>query len=259
MSREVPTPTQEGRTLHGTAEDLSFLRTIGLHVDQLTNICNELAWEAPARLNSALAVGSVSMGAFTYLGPGCELRRTRVGRFCSIAANVGIGVAEHPTDWLSSHPFAYDGVQSFDLHEEWSRFTNPKERYTGNKGATTIGHDVWIGRNVVVRQGINIGPGAIVGAGSFVNRDVPPYAVVGGAPARVLRYRFPEELISRLLAIQWWNWELRPVENHLPLSDIAAAVDRLEDLVRAGSLKHFNPRRFQLLQARGSYSLVSQT
>lgn len=143
---------------------------------------------------------ALEVGAYTDVVSGCEfLEVASIGRFCSIATGVVIGQPRrsHPMHWLSTHAFT----------------ANPKllrKPLQPEREATParIGHDVWIGRDALILDGVEIGTGAVIGAQSLVNRDVPPYAVVAGSPARVLRYRFAPELIERLLASRWWELPL---------------------------------------------------
>ncbi|TJV70721.1 MAG: CatB-related O-acetyltransferase [Mesorhizobium sp.] len=121
-----------------------------------------------------------------------------IGSYCSIAAGVlFIAAGEHPMSLVSTYPFA--GADR-DL----------------TKGPITVGNDVWIGSRAIVLSGVTIGHGAIVGAGSVVTKDVPPYAVVAGNPARLIRHRFEPEVIADLLAIRWWDWSDDKIEAAMP-------------------------------------------
>lgn len=123
--------------------------------------------------------------------------RLRIGKFCSIAAETRflMNGGNHATTWLTTFPFP--------IFEGWA----PAEPVTWpHRGDTVVGNDVWIGYGVTVMPGVTIGDGAIIATRSVVTKDVPPYAIAGGNPATVLRYRLPEETITRLLALRWWDW-----------------------------------------------------
>jgi acetyltransferase-like isoleucine patch superfamily enzyme len=119
----------------------------------------------------------------------------RIGSFCSIGPGVlFIGAAEHRVDTATTYPLRIvDG-----------KIRNGAEAFS--KGPITVGHDVWFGARCIVLSGVTIGNGAVIGAGSIVTRDIPPYAIAVGNPARVIRYRFSPEIIERLQSSQWWNW-----------------------------------------------------
>lgn len=140
----------------------------------------------------------------------------RIGRFCSINGTARI-VANHPISMVSSNTFFYkmDGVKwelFDDVYEVCSRYRNEKSGYMWYNPESNlpvvIGNDVWIGANVVIMPGVHIGNGAIIGAGAVVTKDVDDYAVVGGVPAKLIRYRFPKDKIMMFQKIQWWNWEM---------------------------------------------------
>jgi acetyltransferase-like isoleucine patch superfamily enzyme len=157
--------------------------------------------EGPALIESD-PVELIGCGAFTDIRPGSRLSRCTFGRFCSIGPQVNFGSPEHRMDGLSMA-----SVFGGDL--EWAKRDRgfPVVRGTVFYSFTTIGHDVWVGNGAFIRAGITIGHGAVIGARAVVTKDVPPYAVVAGVPARVVRYRFPPELVSRLLAVEWWNYD----------------------------------------------------
>lgn len=217
------------------------LERLGVTIDSARQISQGLRAESPCRIAKATLIGDCSIGAFTYLGPATEVRRSTIGRFCSIAANVAIGPAEHPLDWISSHPVGFNGVRYFDGSDDWDFFKDSRQRFQGNSARTVIGNDVWIGRNAIVRQGIRVGDGAVIAGNAFVGRDVPPYAIVGGVPARILRYRFPAETIERMLRIRWWDWKLLPEEHDLNMSAVDGFINRLEQLIAEQRLDKFTP------------------
>jgi len=169
------------------------------------------------------------MGSFSYLGAGSWVVNTdRIGRYCSIGQGVIVGAGPHPADWLSTSTFFY-------RRSMWSAHPLVKDFYQDHPvpfdaGAPgSIGNDVWIGSGAMVMMGVNIGHGAIIGANSTVTRDVPPYAVVVGSPAKVVRFRFPDKLTEALLASQWWD--VHPLKlKGLDYRDIDSCLDALAAL-----------------------------
>lgn len=129
-----------------------------------------------------------------------ELFYATVGNFSIIARNCVVGLGAHPTNTLSPHSIFYK-KKRWKWHDDWCEDTGFRE---SNK-KITVGNGVWIGMRCLILDGVTIGDGAIVAAGAVVTKDVPPFAVVGGVPAKVLKYRFSPEIIERLLEIKWWN------------------------------------------------------
>lgn len=153
---------------------------------------------------------NTTIGAFSSVGVHSIVEDTVIGKFSVIARNCDMGLGPHPTNYLSCHSIFYKN-KPWDLHPEWVKDIN----FSDTK-ITHIGNDVWIGAKSTIMDGVTIGDGAIVAACAVVTKDVPPYAVVGGCPAKIIRYRFSQEVIDRLLEIQWWN---------LPESEITKVID----------------------------------
>lgn len=175
-----------------------------------------LRMEEPTRLgNVRIESPSLSIGAHTYIRSGAVLSVvSSIGRFCSFGSDCTIGQEKHshPSGWLSTHPFQYE---------------NAALSYHPGFIGVTIGHDVWMGHGATVMEGVNIGTGAIVATRAMVTRDVPPYAIVAGNPAKIIKYRHSPELIERLLASQWWELDLAELRK-LPLNDPEASLALLE-------------------------------
>ena len=188
--------------------------------------------------------GRVSLGRYTYGAPEVrfptEYSTLAIGSFCSIANHVVVYLGgEHRTDYVTAYPFGY-------IHEDVFPLEQPKGR-TGTRGDVVIGNDVWIGEQVSIMSGVTIGDGAVIANNSHVVKDVAPYAIVGGNPARVIRYRFTDEQIARLLEIRWWSWEDEKISRFagaLRNSDIEGfiASSALEPKPRLGFiiLRHVN-------------------
>lgn len=151
-----------------------------------------------ARINRGVRVVNSVIGRYSYIGIGTWVCETDMGDFCSIASSVNIGLGNHTMDYLSTSPI-FTEVQNATGHS-WTKTSAalPFKR-------VTIGNDVWIGYGALVVGGVKIGDGAVVGAGSVVTKDIPPYAIVAGVPAKVIRYRFSEETIHSILANPWWK------------------------------------------------------
>ncbi len=157
----------------------------------------------PPEIHDLIRAGRVSVGRHTYPNPPPvvyypgDTASVRIGAFTSIAEGCEILIGgEHHPEWVTTSPLRI-------LMDLPGKFTDGQPR---SKGDVTIGNDVWLCKKSTVLSGVNIGDGAVVACGAVVTNDVPPYAVVGGVPARLLRFRFSAEQIERLLEIAWWDW-----------------------------------------------------
>lgn len=183
------------------------------------------------------------LGAFSHLNGGF-IKNVTIGRYCSFARDVQIGHGAHPTDWLSVSPLQYNGG-NYRGWPEWVAANHGGESQTVPRpfdwaAHTRVGNDVWLGNGVVVMDGVTIGDGAVVGAGSVVTADVPPYAIVGGVPARVIRMRFPDDVIERLLDLRWWRFNMADF-GAIRFDDIHAAMDRIAELEAVGAIVPYQP------------------
>lgn len=160
------------------------------------------------------------IGNYTRIKPGCVLKHVEIGKFCSVANNVMIGLGQHPTNLLSTNSIFYkpgvrtDFAKSIDFEEEKN---------------IHIGHDVWIGNGAVIMDGINIGNGAIIASRAVVTKDVPPFSIVAGIPAKVIRYRFKQEIINYLEETEWWNFSEQKIIKILPIfTDTNLSIEKLK-------------------------------
>ncbi|GEK11994.1 antibiotic acetyltransferase [Aliivibrio fischeri] len=183
-----------------------------------------------------------SMGAYSYSYSQLE-RSTIVGRYCSIAKDVTILGYQHPlhrfttsTVTYSNDEFALSGLQQGSLKENKDYVPHP----------IIIKNDVWIGANVVLKPGITIGNGAVIAANAVVTKDVPDYAIVGGIPSKIIKYRFKEEVINDLLDIKWWEYDFLDFQS-IPLdSDINDFIRDFKQLVDSNSIKKYHPKTFTI-------------
>lgn len=164
-----------------------------------------------ARIYSGCNINTCMVGRYTYISYDTWAKDTQIGSFCSISDHVFIGGDNHPVDWASMSP-VFQRVGNSGSTVRFSQHELPPHP------RTCIGHDVWIGHGAQVQAGVTVGHGAVVAGGAVVTRDVPPYAIVGGVPARIIHYRFDEDTIAALLASHWWELpddQLRVVAAHI--------------------------------------------
>ena len=183
--------------------------------------------EAPVRVYGTAEIKAFCrVGAYTYMGNRCVISRDSIiGRYCSLARDVEIGADEHPTNFLSTHPFQYQNTH-FSETLDYSDIS--RVDFSLPKGAE-IGHDVWIGAKVFIRRAVKVGHGAIIASNSVVTKDVPPYAIVGGTPAKIIRYRFNQDIINALLELEWWNLPINTLKD-ISFNDITSAIQQIKKI-----------------------------
>jgi len=174
------------------------------------------------------------VGGYSYSYSSIPTAIESIGRYCSLAHSICFDEFEHPTNWLTTSSIAF--APGSELWRDLDVPAWPLEQ----KRRTRICNDVWIGARAYVRSGVTIGDGAIIGADAVVTKDVPPYAVVVGNPGRVVRYRFDEATIARLLSFGWWRFDYTDF-GELDPRDVAASLTELERREGAGSLKPWTP------------------
>jgi acetyltransferase-like isoleucine patch superfamily enzyme len=157
-----------------------------------------------------------SVGKYTY--GNCNVKwpnnnaKLIIGNFCSIASNLNVYLGgNHRTEWVTTYPF---GTVYKDV---FNTFNVDNYGHPNTKGDVIIGNDVWIGDDVTIMSGVVIGDGAVIAKNSHVVKNVEPYSIVGGNPAKLIKYRFSEDQIKKLLEIKWWYWEDEKINNFAPL------------------------------------------
>ena len=193
-------------------------------------LAGTLVIEEPANVAPAHIAGDCAVGAFSYCNHRCEFTDVDIGRYCSIGQEVLINPGHHYTGLLTTNPIASDpsgissGMRGLPAYGA-AAMTHLVNRPPA-KTRVTIGHDVWIGARSIILAGVNVGTGAVIGAGSVVSRDVEPYAIVGGIPARLIRYRVSDRHRHALLASEWWKYDL----SKLPHRDFSEIDQMLCDI-----------------------------
>ena len=179
---------------------LQISRKISFSVRKIFYKLRSNSFGKGAYVANHVALRKTTIGSYTHIGPYCSFNCLKMGNYCSVATGVHVGGEEH----------AFSDFSTSDLLSD----QNDAETQT------TIGNDVWIGAQCYIRMGVNIGDGAVVGANSFVNKDVPPYAIVAGSPAKVIKYRFDEEKIALIQKTKYWNYpprEAKKIINELKI------------------------------------------
>ncbi len=179
--------------------------------------------EKTSKIESGTSFINSSMARYSFCGYDCSILNTEIGAFCSIASNVKIGGVAHPMHFVSTSPV-------FLSHKDSVKAKFARHDYLPIV-KTTIGHDVWIGEGAFIKAGVCIGTGAVVGMGAVVTKDVPPYAIVAGNPARVIRYRFPDEIIQSLIATAWWD------KSDAELTLLGSCINDPEQFVKRAATK----------------------
>ena len=160
--------------------------------------------------NSNISDSSIGLG--TYINSS-TLINSLVGKFCSIANRVKVQPLTHPLSFVSTNPSFYDSFSCSLFGNSKNNFEETVKCESGY--SCVIGNDVWIGESVLIKGGVHIGDGAVIGMGAVVTKDIPPYAIVCGVPARVIKYRFDKKLIEKLLQIKWWDWDVSLIKERI--------------------------------------------
>nr|WP_240839058.1 CatB-related O-acetyltransferase [Macrococcus sp. PK] len=189
-----------------------------------------------------------TMGSFSYTRSQLPIN-TIVGRYCSIANNVQRMGVNHPLDQFTTSSLTYQTRGAAILHYERQHDIAFKRGniHKAEEKPIVIGNDVWIGQDVLFSsKGVTVNDGAVIAAGSVVTKDVPPYAIVGGNPAKIIRFRFPPEIIQKLLNLKWWQYDYGQFNTITSNDSIIAFIDKIETLKQNNALDIYKPQTLNL-------------
>jgi chloramphenicol O-acetyltransferase type B len=194
--------------INGSRDILNSKRFKGVIIDNCVCIDEQSKIASNVHILENCVINHSSINSYTYIGKNCILQHATIGRFCSIGSNVSIGLGSHPIEYFSTSPLFYRKKNPLNI--KLIQHDLDFKEYKPIK----IGHDVWIGTKALIMDGVVIGNGAIIAANSVVTKNVPPYSIVGGSPAKIIRYRFDEAKITNLLHSNWWNLGLNDIKNN---------------------------------------------
>lgn len=206
-----------------------------LVVGEFLLLSSETSLEAYTLLS---ARGEVPLGSGAFSYSNCPYTcQVSVGRYCSIAEGVRWGASAHPMEWASTSAFSYETrrLPAMMQYINDRQVTFKVNTFDNERRVISVGHDVWIGADAMIADGVTIGNGAVIGARALVLRDVPPYAIVAGVPARIIRTRFPQEKIERLLRSAWWRYPPEALSGW-GLAAVDGFLDTLETDVEQGAV-----------------------
>jgi virginiamycin A acetyltransferase len=186
--------------------NLIYLRDENISWNKFKSTSSEVKMGENIKIHPPFHIHNSEINDYTYINQNSIISFTTIGKFCSIGPNLLCGWGIHPTDGISTHPMFYSTKKQNGI-------TLTDKNIIDERLPIYIGNDVFIGANVTILDGVSIGDGAIIGAGSIVTKNIPPYAIAVGAPIQIIKYRFDEKAIEKLLKIKWWDFDQEKLKN----------------------------------------------
>lgn len=232
-------------------------KELGLKCDPgATTILGSLTYEYPVNLTRRnVIIGDCALGGFSYINDGGRFSHTSIGRYCSIAEEVVCGPGQHNHSFFSTHPFIYDPNGASSGLDEYQAFNeisghHPPTPIAVPRSVTTntvvIGNDVWIGMRSLIMSGVSVGDGAVIAAGAIVTKDVEPYTIVGGVPAKPIGKRFDEETIRQLMELRWWQYDMGKVSPHVNYGNPGEVIQFMKEGLKAGRIPRLQLPRLRV-------------
>jgi len=213
-----------------TPDDVRIYKNVDIRECQISNKCiigdlcriekSSLGYQTQMYPNGIM-YGS-SLGDYSYVQKNGSIWHTNIGKFCSISWNVSIGGGDHDFHKVTSHSILYATSYGFVDEPLYDRFAKP----------CSIGNDVWIGAGASILRGVKIGDGAVIGAGAVVTKDVEPYSIVAGVPAKKIGQRCDDRLIEKMLELKWWDWSFEQIKKNIDLFNLEISEGTVQQLLR---------------------------